>query len=126
VKSAISSGKLELWEGPDVKGRKAAELATIFRSTNKIKGLAQFAKRFGVHVDGGIAAGFVKAAFEGSEANESEKLVTLWQAVVDVLNVDLYKEWEDDTKVAIEQVRNRAKFTRLDENGPKLGPISKE
>ena len=126
VKSVISSGKVEPWKGPDVKGREAAELATIFRSTENFKGLGQFTKRFGVHADGGIAAGFVKAAVGESEASQPEKLATLWQAVVDVMNVNLYKEWEDDTKTAIEHVRNRAKYIRLDENGPKLGPISKE
>lgn len=126
VKSAITSGKLELWNGSDVKGKTAAELARIFRSTKKINGLGQFTRRFGVHVDGKFAAGFVKAAFGDSETKKPEELATLWQTVVDVLNVDLYKEWQDDTKVAIEQVRSRAKYMRLDEHGPRLGPISKE
>jgi glycogen debranching enzyme len=124
VKSAISSGKVEAWKGPDVKGKKSAELADIFLSTKKIEGLGQFAKRFGVHVDGGIAAGFVQAAFGESEA--TEKLATLWKDVVDVLNVDLYKEWKEDTKATTEFVRNRAMYLRLDANGPKRGPISKE
>jgi glycogen debranching enzyme len=126
VKSAISSGEVEVWKGPDVKGKNAVELAHIFRTSKLVKGLGQFAKRFGVHVDGGIAAGFVKAAFGNSEAKGPEEWAALWKTVVDVLNVDLYKEWEDDTKVAIENVRNRAKYMRLDDHGDKLGLISKE
>ncbi|KAJ8094335.1 bifunctional 4-alpha-glucanotransferase/amylo-alpha-1,6-glucosidase [Marasmius tenuissimus] len=37
----------------------------------------------------------------------------------------LYQEWEEDTRVAIDNVKNRLKYARLDENGPKLGEISK-
>ena len=126
VKSAIASGTVELWKVSDFKGKSAVELATIFLSTKKIQGFGQFRKRFGMHVDGGIAAGFVKAAFRDSDANDPETLATLWKSVVDILNVDFYKEWEGDTKAAIGFIRNRAKYLRLDPNGPKMGSISKE
>ena len=47
-----------------------------------------------------------------------------WGRVVDVLNVPLYAEWEEDTKVALESVKNRLKYIRLEEGGPKLGEIT--
>ena len=126
TESALSARNAEVWKGPDVKGKSVAELADIFRATKKIKGLGQFASRYGVHVDGNVAAGFVKAAYAGSDVKSNEALASAWQKVVNVLNVDLYKEWEEDTKVAIDQVKNRAKYLRLEENGPKGGAISKE
>ncbi|KAF6752983.1 glycogen debranching enzyme [Ephemerocybe angulata] len=52
-------------------------------------------------------------------------LAEAWGRVVDVLNVPLYEEWEDDTRTAIEHVKNRIKYTRLDQHGPKMGEISK-
>lgn len=126
VKAALSSGKVQNWKVVDVKGKNVAELAVIFRASKKIRGLGELASRYGVHVDGGVAAGFIKAAFADSEVTDDEGLATAWQKVVDVLNVDLYKAWEDDTKIAIANVKNRVKYTRLDPHGPKLGVISKE
>jgi len=126
VKAALSSGKVQIWKGTDVKGRTVADLAIIFRASKEIRGLGRLASRYGVRVDGGVAAGFIKAAFADSEVKGDEGLAIAWQKVVDVLNVDLYKEWEDDIKVAIDNVKNRVKYTRLDPHGPKLGDISNE
>jgi glycogen debranching enzyme len=124
VKASLSSGKVEAWKGPDVKDKPVADLANIFRGIGKIKGLAEYASRFGVQVEGPVAAGFVKAAF--AELDDADALSTAWQKVVDVLNVDLYKEWEDDTKAAVDGVKNRLKYIRLDAHGPRLGEITKQ
>jgi len=123
VKSALTSGKVTPWTGADVAGRSVVDLANIIRSANAIIGLGQFASRFGVRADAGVAAGFVKAAFV--ELEDPAALADAWGRVVDVLNVPLYEEWEEDTRVALDNVRNRIKYTRLDDNGPKLGEISK-
>ncbi|THV06230.1 glycoside hydrolase family 13 protein [Dendrothele bispora CBS 962.96] len=123
VKSALTSGKVTAWTGENVAGRSVVDLANIIRSANAILGLGQLASRFGVRADAGIAAGLVKAAFV--ELQDPAALADAWGRVVDVINVPLYEEWEQDTKVAIDNVRNRIKYTRLDENGPKLGEISK-
>ncbi|KAF9525972.1 glycoside hydrolase family 13 protein [Crepidotus variabilis] len=124
IKAALASGEIEVWRGSHIKGKPVSDLAIIFRDAGKVKGLGQLASRFGVHVDGAVAAGFVKAAF--TEIQDADALATAWQKVVDVLNVDLYKEWEEDTKAAIDGVKNRLKYTRLDAHGPQMGEISKE
>lgn len=123
VKTAITSGKVEPWSGPNVRGKNVADLAEILRSEKIIDGLGKFASRYGVLVKGEVAAGFVQAAF--TDLKEPEALADAWVKIVDVLNVPLYQEWEDDTKVAIGNVRNRVKYTRLDEHGPKMGKITK-
>jgi glycogen debranching enzyme len=124
VKSALKSGQVTLWQGPDVRGKSVVEISEILRSSGVIKGFSQLAARFGVHVDGGVAAALVKAAFVNI-ANDNDALSEAWGRVVDVLNVPLYAEWEEDTKIALEHVKNRLKYTRLDERGPKLGEISR-
>ncbi|KAH9479582.1 Glycogen debranching enzyme [Psilocybe cubensis] len=124
VTAALSSGKVEAWSGPDIKGKNVAELAEIFKGANKIKGLGAFASRFGVGVDGATAAGFTQAAF--ADIKDTGALADAWGKIVDVINVPLYREWEEDTKIAIDHVRNRVKYTRLDEHGPKLGRITRE
>jgi len=121
VRAALSEDLLQ-WDGPDVAGKSIVELAQILRSTGKIQGLGRLAGRFSVMVDGGVAAGLVKAAFVNVEDNDA--LAEAWARVVDVLNVPLYEEWEADTRAALDQIRNRLKYIRLDENGPKIGHIN--
>ncbi|KAF9557321.1 glycoside hydrolase family 13 protein [Agrocybe pediades] len=124
ISAAFSAGKIAQWYGPAVGGKTVGELADILRSEKKIEGLGKYASRFGVRVDGSVAAGFIQSAFV--DIKNVEGLVDAWIKLVDVLNVPLYQEWEDDTKAALESVRNRVNYTRLDAHGPKLGEITKK
>ena len=101
------------------------ELADIARESKIIQGHRSLEKRLGAHVPGPVAAGFVKAAFVDL-GDDADVLADAWVRVVDVINVPLYQEWEEDTKIAVDQIKGRVKYTRLDEHGPKLGPITKE
>ena len=123
IKATLLSGKIEAWSGPIVKNKTIGDLADIFRAENKILGLGALASRFGVHVDSAVAAGFVQAAF--TDLKDANALANAWVKIVDVLNVPLYKEWENDTDVAIGNIKNRLKYARLDAHGPKLGEITK-
>lgn len=121
---ALSSGEIKPWEGPDIRGKSAAELATILRAHRDgelIQGLSKYAKRFGVTVDGAVAVGFVQAA-RGSDI----ELVKTWGEIVDALNLPLYREWEEDVNIALVQIKNRLKYTRLEDHGPKLGNITRK
>jgi glycogen debranching enzyme len=122
VKSALEANTLHNWDG--VAHKSVVELAEIVRTSGQVTGIGTYQKRFVTRVEGHVSAGIVKAAFVDLQDNEA--LADAWIRVVDVLNVPLYQEWEEDTKAAIESIRNRLKYTRLDENGPKLGPITKE
>ncbi|KPV77934.1 glycoside hydrolase family 13 protein [Rhodotorula graminis WP1] len=44
--------------------------------------------------------------------------------LLDVLNVDRYKQFDDDTKAILDNTKNRVKYTRIDEHGPRMGPIT--
>jgi glycogen debranching enzyme len=122
IQGALSSGKTEAWAGPDAQGKNIPELATIFRAYRDgelLQGLSKYAKRHGVKVDGAVAAGFVLAA-RGRDAD----LVGTWGEIVNALNLPLYREWEEDIHVALENIKNRLKYCRLDDHGPKLGEIT--
>src|ERR1700722_15590149 len=123
VKAALAT-KYMPWDGPKLAGKTIPELALIHKDSGKIEGLGKFASRFGVRVDGTLAAGFVKAAF--INVQDAGGLVDSWVRIIDVVNVPLYEEWESDTKAAMENMRGRLKYLRLDDNGPKWGKISKE
>lgn len=110
------------WSGPDVRGKSLSELAHILKSTGKILGLAEFKERYGVRVDPKDAASLLRAAF--TEIQDSDALAEAWEKIVDVVNVPLYEEWEDDTKAALDSIKNRVDYTRLADHGPKLGEIT--
>ncbi|QLG72265.1 hypothetical protein HG535_0C06200 [Zygotorulaspora mrakii] len=44
--------------------------------------------------------------------------------IVDEVNSPLYEEYDDDVSEILEQLFNRIQYLRLDENGPKQGPIN--
>lgn len=41
------------------------------------------------------------------------------------LNLPFYREYDADVAAILDQVKGRLKYTRLDDNGPKLGPVNK-
>lgn len=122
VKAALESKVDVPWAGPNVSGKSAAELAEVLRAEKKVKGLGGLASRFGVKVDSTIAAGIIKAALGASQ--DVDAMTEAWKNVVDVINVPLYEEWKEDQRVALDNMKNRVKYTRLDPHGPKLGEIS--
>jgi len=124
IRTSLCSGTYQVWSGPDVKGRSVVDLAEIIKAEDKVIGLGALASRFGVHVDPDVAASLIRAAF--ADVEDVDALADAWIRVVDVLNIPLYREWEEDMEVAMGNVKNRVRYTRLDDHGPKLGKINKE
>ncbi|RLV91284.1 Glycogen debranching enzyme [Spathaspora sp. JA1] len=46
--------------------------------------------------------------------------------IIDAINVDLYKTYDDDMSSIKSQVADRIRYLRLADNGPKLGPVTKK
>ena len=121
---AVPIGDIPAWTGPTVEGKSLSQLAYIMKSTGNILGLGQFKRRYGVFVNSKTAASLVHAAFP--ELKDQDSMANAWEKVVDVINAPLYEEWQIDTEIALENIRNRVAYTRLAENGPKLGEITAE
>ncbi|KAH8116274.1 glycoside hydrolase family 13 protein [Phellopilus nigrolimitatus] len=122
VKAALASAPA--WKGPDVAGKIVVELAELIRSSGELDESRKFHSRFAVTVKPEKAASLVKAAF--TELVDEDALADAWVRIVDVLNVQSYQEWKEDTRVALDNIKNRLSYTRLAENGPKLGEITEE
>lgn len=123
VKEAIERGQVKPWSGAHVAHKPVADLGPIIKESGNIQGLGKLGKRYGTTVDPSVAAGFVKAAFVNIQGN-ADALADAWTSVVDVLNVPLYQEWEEDTRIALDSIKNRLTYARLDSNGLKMGPIT--
>lgn len=66
----------------------------------------------------------VLVAIQGDSSIEqlSEKA----SAILDEINANLYATFDDDVKSIKSQLKDRIRFLRLDDNGPKLGPITEK
>lgn len=52
-------------------------------------------------------------------------LTESFQGLLNDYNLPLYEEYDEETRVALDNIKGRLLFTRLAENGPKLGRITK-
>ncbi|ORZ07829.1 glycogen debranching enzyme [Absidia repens] len=57
--------------------------------------------------------------------NNQASLIDKFQALLNECNLPSYKEYDQDVSIALDNIKNRMIFTRLAENGPHLGTISK-
>lgn len=123
VQQAASSGKVEKWNGEALEGKSPEQLACIALETpGFVENLRAYSSPFCTTVAPERAAGFILAAFPSATDAAGEH----WGKIVDVINVDLYKECNDDLKAAQYNIRGRLRFTRIEEGGPKLGEINKK
>lgn len=67
---------------------------------------------------------FVGGAFGGGGEVEAERLARAWGEVLDVVNVDLYKEFNEDAAAMRDNVVKRVRYERLEAGGLRLGEIS--
>lgn len=117
-KTRVSRASAKPWQGEDLTGKSYEALAEIAKKSGVVVGYRSLAGRFATKADDAVAAGFVKAARPNEDPSEA------WAKIADIINVDLYKECEEDLKVAKEGIVGRLKYTRLEPHGPRLGEIS--
>jgi glycogen debranching enzyme len=77
-----------------------------------------------------IAMSFM-AALLGQELSASSPLTVdaicdEYKAILNEVNLDFYKAYDEDVETIVSNVENRVKYIRLDEHGPKLGPVTEE
>jgi glycogen debranching enzyme len=56
--------------------------------------------------------------------NRVEGLASSFESLLNDYNLPLYEECDEETSVALSNIKGRLLFTRLAENGPKLGTIT--
>ncbi|OAQ97566.1 hypothetical protein LLEC1_01209 [Akanthomyces lecanii] len=109
--------------------QKISDQAAFIKSFG-LQGLGRLGKRFSRIVDPAVGATVLSFALgkyqnDGHSASKGGARAKMTQ-ILDALNVPFYEEYDTDIKEALEQLFNRIKYVRLDEHGPKLGPINKE
>lgn len=69
---------------------------------------------------------FMQQLCENLGLCQFEDQVNAFQSLLDDINLKFYIEWDQDLHAIVSGVTNRARFLRLEANGPKLGPITEE
>ncbi|KAI9745425.1 MAG: hypothetical protein M1818_000959 [Claussenomyces sp. TS43310] len=92
-------------------------------------GTDRMGERFRRGVNPSIGAALLTAIygrFEGNDSDAADETVARnhLTAVLDEVNVPLYREYDGDVAEILEQIFNRVKYVRLDDHGPKLGPFT--
>ncbi|RMJ11680.1 hypothetical protein BHE90_012971 [Fusarium euwallaceae] len=86
-----------------------------------LAGTDRMGERFRRRVKPDVAASFLSSVLESpDDATARAKIVE----ILDILNVDFYKEYDSEVDDILQQIFNRIKYVRLDDHGPKLGPIN--
>jgi glycogen debranching enzyme len=88
-------------------------------------------ERYRRQVDPARGAALITAIFgrfDGDDSNSTDRAAARSTLVhiLDELNLPFYKEYDADVAEILEQIFNRVKYVRIDENGPKLGLIDEK
>ena len=83
--------------------------------------------RWSRKVDPAVAAAMLTVLHgrydSGKGTSEVERSI---KDILNELNLPLYREYDEDVKAILDQVKGRIDYIRLQENGPKAGPVTKE
>ncbi|KAF9209730.1 hypothetical protein BGZ49_001800 [Haplosporangium sp. Z 27] len=77
-----------------------------------------------------VALSFISALldvdFSKTEGYSVETVCEEYKIILNEVNLEFYKAYDKDVETIISNIENRVKYMRMDEHGPKLGPISEE
>ncbi|KAF9582131.1 hypothetical protein BGW38_000606, partial [Lunasporangiospora selenospora] len=95
-----------------------------------LQGAESFGDRFKKRIDVKVALSYM-AALLGVDLSKSstfslENVLAEYKIILDEVNLESYKVYDKDVETILTNVESRVKYIRLDEHGPKLGPITEE
>lgn len=109
----------------DLKSLGPKDLAETFAAQCLSADWNQLGPRFHTQVKQTEAVAFI-GKLTGSQPGSDtlEKAVSELKRILDIVNVPRYEQYDQDLEAIVSNTRNRVKYTRIDEHGPKFGPIT--
>ncbi len=94
-------------------------------------GTTRMGERYRRSVDPAVAASLLTILYgrferDGSDGPDRAVARNKIVEILDAVNLPLYREYDGDVAEILEQIFNRVKYVRLDDHGPKLGPITEK
>lgn len=117
------SAPIDSLKVPDDVKNDLVKLAAFVRIACVNDGFGTLSKRFSNTLNTNRFAQVLKQVY-GEKWNDTVESQA--HKILDELNLPLYREYDDDVRVILDQLYNRIKYLRIDDNGPKMGPITTE
>ena len=98
-----------------------------FIRENAVSNSERILGRFSRSIDADTGAAVLTALFGPSDQGLSDlaSVEETLSKIFDEVNLPFYKEYDTDASEIMDQVFNRTKYIRIDDHGPKLGPVTK-
>ena len=77
-------------------------------------------------VDPTVGAALLTALHGRAEDANSHDAEETTKSLLNELNLPFYREYDADVAAILDQVKGRIQYMRLESNGPKMGPVTKE
>ena len=92
-----------------------------------ISGLEALGPRYHRCIDTNVAAALLRELHGHYEAGRSDQEAALstMTDIINEINSELYNDYDSDVAVIQQQLHDRIRYLRLDDDGPKMGAISK-
>lgn len=87
-------------------------------------GASELGPRFYRTVSQPVAASMLTALCGNFKSDRITAAMTTIMDILNEINVPFYKDYDSDVAVILQQVHDRTRYLRLDDDGPKQGPIS--
>lgn len=82
--------------------------------------------RYSRKVDPAVAAAVLTALHGRYEGGTETEATETMKSILNELNLPFYREYDQDVAAIKDQVKGRLQYTRLDANGPQMGPVTKQ
>ncbi|GAM43277.1 Gdb1 homolog [Talaromyces pinophilus] len=96
-----------------------------FIRQNALPNASRILGRFDRQVDEKEASHLLTALYGPKDKADSSTVESEIGRILDEVNQPFYEEYDADVKVILDQLLNRIKYVRIDDHGPKLGPVTK-
>lgn len=123
--SSIDVGGIDALHSASVKDQAS------FLSKHGLKGTDRLGERFRRRVDPNISAALLSVIYgkyegEASDGADQAAVRVKMVEILEAVNLPFYEEYDSEVSEILQQLFNRIKYVRLDEHGPKLGPIDRQ
>ncbi|KAF2861143.1 glycoside hydrolase family 133 protein [Piedraia hortae CBS 480.64] len=102
----------------------SAEQKANWVRENAFQGKDRMGERFRRRVAPKTAAALLQRLVGKYDPQNIKTAVETMKAILNDVNVDWYREYDNDVETIIKQLSDRIKYTRLDDHGPKQGEIT--